>query len=52
MSIGYELAQRKLRAEENWDGLRGLYRLTGDKAAEAAMDREIMGQPAQIQTDR
>lgn len=44
----YLLLKRNL----DTDGLRELYRFVGDKNALAAMDREIMGQPSTIQTDR
>lgn len=52
VSVAYEVAQRTLRSEGDLDGLRSLYRLTEDKAAEAAMAREAMSQPRQIEMDR
>lgn len=45
VSATYVLLKRNLSG----DALRDLYELVGDKDAVAAMDRETMGQPAQVE---
>lgn len=52
VSVGYVLLHRRLRQSGDVDGLRELFELTGDRDSLAALDREIMGQPPQIETTR
>lgn len=48
-SVAYLLWQRSAKASNDGDALRELFTLTDDHAALGALDREIMGQTAQVE---